>query len=228
LDKVGGIAKAHGDFEKALSHYEESLAIARALAEELGTPESRRDVSIRLNNVGDIAKSKGDLGTALAHYEESLAIRRTLAEELNTPQGRRDLVARLYKLVEIVYPTGDFEKAVAYNREALTIARAWPSEIDLVECIAALAWSTSALSGKQLEQGNAFEFERLHAEWRDLVGELEALDINTSLYQASTQWECGIELATEHGRVIEARACEARMRAVDDRIKAKKEAKGGE
>jgi tetratricopeptide (TPR) repeat protein len=130
---VGDIAKAHGELELAQSHYEESLAIARALAEELGTPQSRRDVAFSLNRVGDIAKANGDLETALAHYEESLAIARALAEELGTPESRRDVSLSLDRVGDIAKANGDLETALAHYEESLAIARSLAEELGTPE-----------------------------------------------------------------------------------------------
>ena len=85
---MAGIEEARGDLDAALAKYEESLGIARLLAEELGTPESRRDVSVSLDKVAGIEEARGDLDAALAKYEESLGIVRLLAEELGTRFSR--------------------------------------------------------------------------------------------------------------------------------------------
>ncbi|WP_315134515.1 hypothetical protein, partial [uncultured Actinomyces sp.] len=59
--------------------------------ELLGTPESRRDLSVSLNNVGRVAELRGDLGEAADCFQESLGARRELVELLGTPESRRDL-----------------------------------------------------------------------------------------------------------------------------------------
>ena len=80
------IEQAHGDLDGALARYEEIHGIRRALAEELGTPQSRRDLSVSLNNVAGIEQARGDLDGALEKYEESLAIAQRFLEHDVTPE----------------------------------------------------------------------------------------------------------------------------------------------
>ena len=68
-----------------MARYAENHGIWRALAEELGTPQSRRDLSVSLNNVAGIEQARGDLDGALEKYEESLAIAQRLFEHDVTP-----------------------------------------------------------------------------------------------------------------------------------------------
>ncbi|MGF1463715.1 MAG: peptidase C14, partial [Maricaulaceae bacterium] len=66
LDKLGDLRAAAGDRGNALEAYEESLAIARALAAK--DPENTlwaRDVSISLDKVGNMRAAAGDRAGAL-------------------------------------------------------------------------------------------------------------------------------------------------------------------
>jgi tetratricopeptide (TPR) repeat protein len=88
---VGGIEQARGDLDGALLKYEESLAIARRLAEELGTPESLRDVIISLDRVAGIEQARGNLDGALSRYEESLAFQQLLLGARDTRNSVQEL-----------------------------------------------------------------------------------------------------------------------------------------
>jgi tetratricopeptide (TPR) repeat protein len=85
LERVADIEQARGDIEGALARYEEGLEIARALMAELGTPDSRRDVSVSLQRVADIEWARGNLDGALARYEKSLGIAHRLLVDEETP-----------------------------------------------------------------------------------------------------------------------------------------------
>ena len=69
----------------------EALEISRRLAEELGTPHSRQNVSASLGLLGGIEEQRGELDGAWGRFAGALEIRRGLAEELGTPQSRRDV-----------------------------------------------------------------------------------------------------------------------------------------
>ena len=77
--------------------YVEALELSRRLFEQLGTPESARDVSVSLDHVGGVRVAAGDWPGAQQAYEESLALRRRLSEQLGTPQSARDLVVSLLR-----------------------------------------------------------------------------------------------------------------------------------
>jgi tetratricopeptide (TPR) repeat protein len=120
---VAGIEQARGDLDAAMAKYEESLAIRRELAEELGTPQSRSDVAASLYEVAGNEQARGDLDAALAKYDKVLAITRELAEELGTPQSRRDVSVSLDKVAGIEQARGDLDAAMAKYEESLAIAR---------------------------------------------------------------------------------------------------------
>ena len=91
----------------------ETLELSRALMAELGTPQSRRDVSISLNQVAFIEQARGDLHGALARYEEALEIARALMAELGTPESRRDVSLSLKAFADIEEARGDLDGALA-------------------------------------------------------------------------------------------------------------------
>ena len=84
-----------GALPAALGLYQSLLVNNQAINQELGTPGSRRDVSVSLNNVAGIELKLGNHESALAKYTESLDIRRALAQELGTPESRRDVSVSL-------------------------------------------------------------------------------------------------------------------------------------
>ena len=122
-DWLADQAETAGALDACESLQHDGLRIARALAQELNTPESRRDVSVSLNNVAGIEKERNDLDSALAKYEESLSIRRALAQELNTPESRRDVSLSLNYVADIEKERNDLDSALAKYEESLSIQR---------------------------------------------------------------------------------------------------------
>jgi len=129
LNNIAGIERANGDLAAALSKYEESLEIRRRLAQELGTPQSHRDVSLSLDNIAGIEEANGDLDAALSKYEESLEIRRRLAQELGTPQSHSDVSLSLVNIAGIERANGDRAAALAKYEESLEIHRRLAQEL---------------------------------------------------------------------------------------------------
>ena len=121
-DAALGIGERFGAYDAASAAAEESLGIRRGLADVLGTPESRRDLSVSLDNVGRVAEARGDWGAAGRAYEESLGIRRGLADSLGTPESLHDLVISLSNLAGVVERLGDAERAESLRAERDRIA----------------------------------------------------------------------------------------------------------
>ena len=120
---VRQIGEAFGAYNAAAEAARDSLRVARELVELLGTPESRRDLSIALDNVGSVAELRGDLGEAADCFQESLGARRELVELLGTPESRRDLSVSLNNVGSVAQLRGDLGEAADCFQESLGVAR---------------------------------------------------------------------------------------------------------
>ncbi|MFN9706238.1 MAG: tetratricopeptide repeat protein, partial [Planctomycetota bacterium] len=181
---VARIEQARGDLDAALAKYEESLAIRRELASELGTPGSRRDVSISLVRVARIEQARGDLDAALAKYEESLGIRRELASELGTPGSEQDLSWSLAKIAKLELARGNPSKARHYQEEAIVISRHLQAAAPCGDSILGraqhanpLVWDLVGLARIQLALGALGAAADCLAEAGELVALLEHPDL---------------------------------------------------
>ena len=125
---VRQIGEVFGAYNAAAEAARDSLGVARELVELLGTPESRRDLSISLNNVGRVAELRGDLGEAADCFQESLGARRELVELLGTPESRRDLSISLNNVGRVAELRGDLGEAADCFQESLGVARALADE----------------------------------------------------------------------------------------------------
>ena len=125
---VRQIGEAFGAYNAAAEAARDSLRVARELVELLGTPESRRDLSVSLDNVGRVAERRGDLGEAADCFQESLGARRELVELLGTPESRRDLSISLNNVGSVAELRGDLGEAADCFQESLGVARALADE----------------------------------------------------------------------------------------------------
>ena len=115
---VRQIGEAFGAYNAAAEAARDSLRVARELVELLGTPESRRDLSIALDNVGSVAELRGDLGEAADCFQESLGVARALADEQGTLQALKDLLTVLAHRTRIANKAGDTAVAGQLTDEA--------------------------------------------------------------------------------------------------------------
>ena len=99
------------------------------LAEELGTPQSRSDVSVSLDRLGGIEAQCGELDRAWERFAEALEIRRRLAEELGTPESRRDVSLSLHYLGDIEAQRRELDRAYGRFAEGLEIGRRLAEEL---------------------------------------------------------------------------------------------------
>jgi predicted ATPase len=101
---AGILACAAGEMDLAVTHLNGSLAVCRALGDELGAAKA-------LTNLANIASTEGDCATAQNDYEAALAI----ARKLNEPRLIATILGNLGALVE------DAASARQYLLEALAL-----------------------------------------------------------------------------------------------------------
>jgi tetratricopeptide (TPR) repeat protein len=146
-------AETAGALRAALGMWMRLLAVDREAA-ELGTPESRRDVSISLERVADIEEARGDLDGALARYKEGLEIRRALMAEFGTPNCRLNLSVSLEKVASIEQARGDLDGALARYEEGLEIRRALMAELGTPASRRNMSWSLSHVASNEQARGD--------------------------------------------------------------------------
>ena len=115
---VRQIGEVFGAYNTVAEAARDSLRVARELVELLGTPESRRDLSVSLNNVGRVAELRGDLGEAADCFQESLEVARALADAQGTLQALKDLLTVLAHRTRIADKAGDTAVAGQLTDEA--------------------------------------------------------------------------------------------------------------
>ena len=115
---VRQIGEVFGAYNAAAEAARDSLGVARELVELLGTPESRRDLSVSLDNVESVAELRGDLGEAADCFQESLEVARALADEQGTLQALKDLLTVLAHRARIANKAGDTAVAGQLTDEA--------------------------------------------------------------------------------------------------------------
>ena len=170
-DAALGISERFGAYDAASAAAEESLGIRRGLVDVLGTPESRRDLSVSLNNVGRVAEGRGDWGAAGRAYEESLGVRRGLVDVLGTPESRRDLSVSLNNVGRVAEARGDWGAAGRAYEESLDLARDLADSLGTPESLRDLVVLLGNLAGVVERLGDAGRAESLRAE-RDRIAKI--------------------------------------------------------
>jgi tetratricopeptide (TPR) repeat protein len=109
LNAAGALAYYQGDYPAARARHEESLAIARKLADRGGIARS-------LNNLGNVHYEEGDYSSARTRREEALAIHREMGDRVG-------VAIALNNLGNTVAEQGDYAAARALHEEGLAINR---------------------------------------------------------------------------------------------------------
>ncbi|MEM1204983.1 MAG: tetratricopeptide repeat protein, partial [Acidobacteriota bacterium] len=124
LDNVGDVRRDQGRLDDAANAYDESLDIARRLANDYApTPEALRDLSVSWNKVGDVRRDQGRLEDAANAFDESLDLARRLANDAPTPEALRDLSVSWNKVGDVRRARGLLEDAGNAHDESLDIRR---------------------------------------------------------------------------------------------------------
>ena len=170
-DAALGIGERFGAYDAAAAAATESLGVRRGLVDVLGTPESRRDLSVSLDSVGRVAEARGDWGAAGRAYEESLGVRRGLVDVLGTPESRRDLSVSLDSVGRVAEARGDWGAAGRAYEESLDLARDLADSLGTPESLRDLVVSLGNLAGVVEQLGDTERAESLRAE-RDRIAKI--------------------------------------------------------
>ena len=126
-------AQTAGALKTATHIVRAALIQRRRLHADLGTPGSRRDLSISLSRMADLEQALGDLPAARDKFTECLTIDRALDAELGTPGSRRDLSVSLRRMGDLEQALGDLPAARDKFDESLAIARVLVTELGTPE-----------------------------------------------------------------------------------------------
>ena len=175
-DAALGVGERFGVYDAAAAAAEESLGIRRGLVDVLGTPGSRRDLSVSLNNVGRVAEARSDWGAAGRAYEESLQVARGLVDVLGTPGSRRDLSMSLDNVGRVAEARGDWGAAGRAYEESLGIRRGLVDVLGTPESRRDLSMSLNNV-GRVAEAGDDWNlaeqiYEEAFGSFRDLANSL--------------------------------------------------------
>ena len=174
-DAVLSIAMTFGVVDVAEPAARELEWLARGLEESLGTPQSRRDLSVSLNNVGWVAQARGEWDVAEAAYRESLGLARGLEESLGTPEARRDLSVSLDRVGWVAQARGEWDVAEAAYRESLEIRRGLEESLGTPEARRDLSISLNNVGQVAEARGDWAVAEAAYRESLELARELEDL-----------------------------------------------------
>ena len=124
LNKLGDFLAQRaqpGDADKALGHFTRSLALReKLLADNPGSAQAVRDVSVSLNKLGDFLAQRaqpGDADKALGHFTRSLALReKLLADNPGSAQAVRDVAVSHYKMAGFASRRGDKKDETLHRR----------------------------------------------------------------------------------------------------------------
>jgi tetratricopeptide (TPR) repeat protein len=125
LNRYGNVHALQGRLDEALLVYEESLTLARRLAQtDPSNTEWQRDVGVSLDNVGGIRQAQRRLDEALLVYEELLTLARRLAQtDPSNTEWQRDVGVSLDNIGRIRQAQGRLDEALLVYEEWLTLAR---------------------------------------------------------------------------------------------------------
>jgi predicted ATPase/uncharacterized protein HemY len=107
---AGTLAYRQGDFVRAQTLTEQSLALWRVLDDTVGMSQA-------LNSLGNVASDQGHFVEATALYEESLALRRELGDTLGVATTLGNLGNIAFEHCEYAGATALYEESLALRRE---------------------------------------------------------------------------------------------------------------
>ena len=176
--RVGDGLVAQGKLQDGLDLYQQSLAIAKRLAEQDKSNAGwQRDLSVGYEKVGDVLVAQGKLQDGLDAYQQSLKIRQTLAEQDKSNAGSQlDLSVSYTKVGDVLVAQGDMAGALKKYRDAFAITEKLASQ-DPRNAVWQnnAAWSRYCVAKViiQIKDGDRNEARRLVIEGIDIMTRLE-------------------------------------------------------
>jgi signal transduction histidine kinase len=131
LNNIGGVYENLGNYEKALSHYQQSLALNTQMNNNKGT-------AICLNNIGDIHVKTNRPEEALVYYLQAL--------EINSQLGDKAYVTESYiNIGKVSSQLKNYKKSLYYLDKGLYTAREVGVKKQLQLCYEALSETYSRM-----------------------------------------------------------------------------------
>ncbi len=186
---LGDIAKAEGRLADAREHYEKSLEIVEALAEEAKSAKSRRDLLFKYSRLERIARAEGQTSEVREYYLKAMEIRIAL---LNTVDARRELSTSYERLGNIAQAEGRLTDAREYYEKSFDISVMLAEEEDTAESRRDLSVSYDRLGGIAEAEGRL-------ADARGYYDKL--LDISVALAEERQTVDSRRNLAVSYSRL---------------------------
>jgi serine/threonine-protein kinase len=123
LVNLGDVRVAQGKLREALAAYEQSLAIAKRLANgDKSNIGWQLAIALSYDRLGDVLVGQGKLPAALDAYQQTLAIARRLAQRDKSKTGlQRDLSVSYEKTGEVLMTQGKLPEALDAYQQSLKI-----------------------------------------------------------------------------------------------------------
>ena len=125
LNNLGDVLVTQGKLQEALDAYQQSLAIAKRLAEQDKSNAGwQRALSVSYNKVGEVLVAQGRIQEALEAYQQDLAIAKRLAEQdKSNPVWQRDLSISYDRVGNVLVAQGRIQEALNAYQQGLNIRR---------------------------------------------------------------------------------------------------------
>jgi CHAT domain-containing protein/Tfp pilus assembly protein PilF len=121
LSNLGSFYQAVGNFEKALSYHDRSLAMRRKLYAAEATLDNSRGLALTLNNLASFHMAVRRFERGVALMEEALLLRRKQYPKETHPNGHSALALVLNNLGVMCHEMGDYAKAQEFYDESLSM-----------------------------------------------------------------------------------------------------------
>jgi tetratricopeptide (TPR) repeat protein len=109
LSLIGRTYSARSEYQLALEHYQQALAISRKMGDRIGE-------GVALNNIGSVYQNQGQYPQALERYREALKIR----EEIGDRSG---MGYTLNSMGTVSVNQGKYQEGLEFHQQSLTISR---------------------------------------------------------------------------------------------------------
>jgi tetratricopeptide (TPR) repeat protein len=171
-ERLGNVALAQHDLQAAQKFHQESLDVARQLANNAPSPHTWRDLLCAYGKLGDVALAQEDLITAQNWYQEAQVVTRQQAKDAPGPQTLRDHAVSCQRLGDVAWRKHDLKAAQNWYQEALEITRLVANGSPSPQILGALATAGSKLGDIAMAHKDFKMAQTLYNESHEILQQL--------------------------------------------------------
>lgn len=198
LNETAFIYWEHNQYQKAIDHYEKSLELNDAVANENGT-------AMINNNLGMLYSDIGKYQQSYDHFQKTLAARRSVKEKVG-------IISALINISVVLNNLSRYDESATGLKEALDLAREMNDPVQMRSCYGML--SETYEKGGDIEQSQYY-FE-LYRTFHEMIQKEEVSELMSDIKEEKLTAQIALEKNKQNEQLLETKQMELSRLKLDN------------